>query len=245
MKISVICVYNSEYEFQTKLLASLINQNITYELIAINNSNGEYSSAAEALNYGARKAEGDILIFSHQDIYLKTPDALEKLARQIQLQKAGDIIGVQGVRDGSRIYYSNITSGTELDLDKREDFIQDVIEVSSVDEGIFGMLKETWNKRNFEEKLCDDWHLYAVESCLWARENGAHVFVAPIQVHHFSNGIISISYMNGLLKLADRYRKSFKYIWTTCYKVRTAWLYVRILKLIWIINRKIRGRSLF
>ena len=101
MKISVICVYNNEESFNSQLLYTLKKQKIDYELIAIDNRNHRFSSAAAALNYGARKSKGDVLIFSHQDIYLKTGNELEKLAEVISKEPIGTIVGTQGVREKS------------------------------------------------------------------------------------------------------------------------------------------------
>ena len=70
-KISVICVFNNMDQFEKQLNKSLKQQDVDYELIAIDNSNNKFSSASQALNYGSEKAKGDILVFSHQDIFLK------------------------------------------------------------------------------------------------------------------------------------------------------------------------------
>ena len=76
-----------------------------------------------------------------------------------------------------------------------------------------------------------------------ARKNGHKVFVCIIQLHHFSMGRITISYMDNLRKLCRVCRKDFKYIWTICYKVRTNALYINGLCLAWIINRIIRRKK--
>ena len=245
MKISIICVHNNEQSFESMLNKSLKNQNIEFELIALNNSNKEFSSAAKALNHGAEIASGDILIFSHQDVYIKEVDGIEKLAKAIEKTDVGDIVGVVGVREKSKIYYSNLTDGPQYDERIIESYKEnELIEVSSIDEVMFGMKKDTWLEHRFDENLCDNWHLYAVEQSLYARKHGHHVLVCPIQLHHFSHGTITISYMNGLRRLCEAYHDDFKYIWTTCYKVRTNKFYINTLIQIWVFNRKIHGREL-
>lgn len=244
MKVSVICVYNNETQFNQQLWASLANQDMEHELIPIKNTSGEFTSAAAALNHGAATASGDILIFSHQDIYLKTEDALRMLAESIAQCATGTIVGTAGVKEPSKRYYYNLTEGINYDPTLQICCENRRYAVSCVDEGLFGMTRATWEAHPFDEELCDNWHLYAVEACLWAREHGHCVYVFPVQIHHFSKGRISRSYMRGLVRLADRYRKSHRYIWTTCYKVPSSWLYVRILYIIWVLNRRIRGRSL-
>lgn len=243
-KISVISVYNNQNEFDTKLKKSLEQQDIRYELIALDNTRNRFKSASEALNYGAKKATGDILVFSHQDISLKGKSELRRFVKAIESCQIGDIIGTQGVREKSKKIYSNITAGQTYDSTFLNDYSEELIEVANVDEGFFGMKRETFEEKEFDEVICNNWHLYCVERVLYARKNGHKVYVAPIQLHHYSYGRISISYMRNLKELCRKYRRNFKYIWTTCYKVRTNPVYINLLVDIWILNRKLRGRSL-
>jgi len=54
--IAIVCVYNDERVLADFLLDSLSRQTAPYELITIDNTKNEFSSAAQALNYGGRKA---------------------------------------------------------------------------------------------------------------------------------------------------------------------------------------------
>lgn len=242
--ISLICVYSDKNQYEKQLLHSLENQDTEYELIAIDNTNGQFSCASKALNEGVRQSKGDVLIFSHQDIYLKSLSELSKFAKAVTDAGEGTVVGTQGVIDNSKVYYSNITAGDEFIPDIIHDYEYRLYKVSTVDEGFFGMLRTTWEKHPFDEVLCDNWHLYCVESCLYNRANGGNVYVYPIQLHHFSMGKISIGYMSNLKRLCKVYRNSFRYIWTTCYKVYTNPIYINTLIWIWIFNRKLRGKKL-
>lgn len=242
--ISVICVYNNRVQFEKQLKSSLIDQDVDFELIAIDNTNHRFKSAAEALNYGSNVANGDIIIYSHQDIYLKRSNEIRLFADAISKSDIGTIIGTQGVKELSNKYYSNITAGNDYNSELMDDYAESLYEVSSVDEGFFGMRRETWSNLKFNENLCDNWHLYCVEMCLHTRKNGNKVFVYPLQLHHFSMGTISLGYMKNLKKLCYFYGNCFKYIWTTCYKVKTSKWYINGLVFIWYINRKIRRRPL-
>ena len=75
--ISVICCWNKENQY-TNLYTSVKKQDIECEIISIDNRGGNYKSAAEALNYGAGIANGDVFVFTHQDIILQSSDALRK-----------------------------------------------------------------------------------------------------------------------------------------------------------------------
>ncbi|MDO5381713.1 MAG: glycosyltransferase [Eubacteriales bacterium] len=243
MKISVVCVYNDEKAFQEQLKTSLENQLVEYELISICNKDKTFSSASSALNFGAGQATGDVLIFSHQDIFIKGSDQLELLARAIQEAPEYSVVGTQGIVDKSKCDVTNITAGQDYNSSEIHNYEYKLYEVSTFDEGLFGMKKSTWERHKFDEKICDNWHLYAIEQCLYARSHAGRVYVYPIQFHHYSMGTISLSYMNTLKELCRIYRKDFKYIWTTCYKVRTNPIYINILVKIWLLNRIIRGRS--
>lgn len=242
--VSVICVFNNEKQFENQLGSSLKCQNVEIELIKIDNRGKKYQSAAAALNYGANKAKGDILIFSHQDIYLKTKSEIKELAEAINKCEVGSVVGTQGVLEKNKDYYSNLTAGEQLNTRLNNMFEKKLYKVSCIDEGLFGMKKETWREHQFDEKICDNWHLYAVEQCLFARSHGTNVYVYPSQIHHFSKGRISLGYMQNLRELCKKYRSSFKYIWTTCYKVRTNPIYINGLVAVWCLNRLIRGKSL-
>lgn len=242
MRVSVICVYNSKEQLDSQLTVSLKLQNIEYEFIGINNTNNIFSSAAKALNYGATKSCGDVLVFVHQDIYFKTSSELNKLATETNKCQVGTIVGTQGVKETSKLYYTNLTSGKNFNEELICDFEDMLYEVSCVDEGLFAMKRETWLSHPFDEELCDNWHLYCVEACLNARKTGHKVYVWPSQIHHFSRGTITLKYMKNLKRLCEVYRNDFKYIWTTCYKVRTDRLYINMLISIWIMNRFVRGR---
>ncbi len=243
MKVSVICVYNNKKQYNEQLLCSLNNQDFDYEMIGVDNTDKRFSSAASALNYGVEQASGDILVFAHQDITVKGTDELRIFAETIDSLDTGNIIGTQGAKYPSKEHITNLTSGDCLDNSMKCVYPDRFYEVDCVDEGFFGMKRKTWKCHKFDEVLCDNWHLYCVELCLYARTHNKKVYVCPIQIHHYSKGHISISYMNGLKMLCHKYR-SLKHIWTTCYKVKTASWYINLLVFAWVMNRKIKRQSL-
>ena len=239
--ISVISVYNDSKVLEEQLGKSLKNQNCRYEWIPVANDTNRFSSAASALNEGASKAKGEVLIFLHQDIFFKTENELKLFGERILSHDTGTIVGAAGAVEKEKQNIGVYTSGVLYDsnclsVDWKEK------EVSCVDEFCFGMKRSTFEQHSFDEKLCDNWHLYAVEACLYWRKHGGRVMVVPVQVHHFSKGTISLNYMQGLKRLADYYRSDFCYIWTTCYKVSTSKIWINGLLLIWYLNRKIRRR---
>lgn len=67
-KISLITVYNNASELADMTESAKNQKNVDVEFISLDNTNGDFSSAAKALNYGAMQANGDVLVFLHQDI---------------------------------------------------------------------------------------------------------------------------------------------------------------------------------
>ena len=162
LKIGVICVSNDKKKFDTMLGASLNQQNIKYELVLVDNTDGRFKSAAEALNYGVNCTDADILIFSHQDICLKNIDALGQFVDAVQKKPIGCIVGIVGVKECSYEYYTNMSDGDNLCERISDAYEMKYYSVSSVDECFFGMRRETWEHHNFDKELCDNWHLYGV-----------------------------------------------------------------------------------
>lgn len=242
--ISIICVYNNKANLEEQLMKSLnffIEKN--FELVLVDNVKNQFNCSADALNYGAKRATGSVLIFSHQDIFIKNEKQFYDFCNFVEQCCFGTIVGAAGVVEKNKKIFGNYTTGLEL-ISGEIKMINQPMKVACVDECFFGMTKETYEKHCFDNVLCDNWHLYAVEISLFARESGSDVFVFPIEIHHYSNGTITKSYMKGLLRISDRYRKSFKYIWTCCYKVNSSWIYTRSLYIVWYLHRFIIGKSL-
>lgn len=212
--VSVICCYNNEKVYKELLLASLQLQNINYELIAISNQNGEFKSAASALNYGASRAKSKVLVFCHQDVELLEEDALDRIRKECLDCNAGDIIGIAGNKSRDKKIISNILQ------EKKEKSIfkhfTDKVEVETVDECLFAMKKKTWKNIKFDEKTFSGWHLYAVDVCLNTKRKGGKAFVIDVRAYHHSPGKVDDSYWRDFKKLIKKYKNDFDYITTTC-----------------------------
>ena len=97
--ISVICVYNDELVFRNCLSRSLSAQKHEFELIPIDNTKNRFESAAEALNWGAKQATGDYLIFVHQDVDLCSDSWANGIEPLLDSLPNLGIAGVAGVRE--------------------------------------------------------------------------------------------------------------------------------------------------
>ncbi len=61
-------------------------------------------------------------------------------------------------------------------------------EVCTVDECLVVISVIVFNILQFDEKVCSDWHLYAVDYCLSVKKLGYGVYMIPIVGYHKSIG---------------------------------------------------------
>ena len=221
--ISLICCYNDKEQYEN-MKQSLMRQSVEYELIGIDNRKNKYSSAAAALNAGARKANGDFLIFLHQDIIFEKPNSLSDFVEAYPKDKNA-IIGLFGASHG-----------------KTDALANDLFSVQTLDECFIGMSKDVWNLLKFNEKICDGWHLYAVELCLRAKEKDILIAKGNFNIKHLSSGNVDDNYMCTFKKLITEY-KSAKWIATTCKSMPTNTVFYYAYYCIWKIKKAIFGNA--
>ena len=214
--ISVICVYNNEKTFRDTLYKSLRIQTVPYDLIAIDNTEGRFASAAQALNYGASKASPDsaFLLFVHQDIEVCLPCFLEDVEVMLASLPSLGIAGVAGNVEGDKNFFSTITHGSPPFIAGRK--IKAPFPVMTVDECFVAIPRHIFEQHRFDDKLCDGWHLYAVEYCLRINLAGFKVYVMPASLHHQSTGMLKGDYFVTLAKVLSSYSLSYNKIYTTC-----------------------------
>lgn len=102
--ISVVCVYNNEEILKNWLLKSLNSQTASYEFIPVNNNEKKFTSAAEALNYGGALANGQYIMFVHQDIDLLSNTFLADAEKILDGLDNLGVAGVAGVSENGRTY---------------------------------------------------------------------------------------------------------------------------------------------
>lgn len=210
--ISIICCANNLEVYRNMLLESLENQNEPYEVILIDNTFNKHKSAAEALNFGARQAKGDYLVFAHQDIQFNNLNFLRNIKSYIN--RLNGIVGLAGIKDSQGVL-TNLTQGEHYQ-NGGEHKIDSPVEVQTLDEVFIACRKEVYELIKFDEKICNDWHLYGVDFCLSAKKIGIQSFVVPEVIHHKSGGKISLGYVKTLYRLIEKHRKSYTKIYTTC-----------------------------
>lgn len=218
--ISIICASNNKKILEKELIMSLSKQTfIDYELIIVDTNKLKFESAAEALNYGAKKAKGNYIVFAHHDIIIKESDELERIIKYVEQIEDFGIIGIAGITEKGMVI-GNITNGDpEVKIANKE--IANPTEVQTVDEVMFIVKKEIFDKYrlNTENKT---WHLYAVEYCMQMKNIGKKVYVIPSNIyHHSSGGSMNKDYYKEIKRFSKLQKNTVKIINTTMGKWHT------------------------
>jgi GT2 family glycosyltransferase len=197
------------------LLKSLKTQSNDCDLILVDNTDGKYYSAAAALNYGASMAQGEYIMFIHQDVDLCTPHWLEEVESNINELEDLGVLGVAGKATNIQSAISNIYQGDPPEK-INPDPIKRPVKVQTIDECLFIIPRPLFEEIKFDQEVCDDWHLYGVDFCLTAKKKGYQVFVSPQCVYHRSPGdSFSEGYYETLGKLIQKHKKHYRFINTT------------------------------
>ena len=174
-EISIVCCYNNE-KMYNDFVGNVNSQSIPCEVIGINNcGNKTFTSCAAAYNSVINQVKTKYVIYSHQDIVLEDSDSLKKFLSYLERLNTHDVLGVAGVKFDSYGVFTNIKhvwkhSG-EIGFAGSNRVEGGLMECDTVDECFFGGFTEHFKEFPFNEKICNNWHLYAVEACLQTKSN--------------------------------------------------------------------------
>jgi len=188
--ISVVCVYNDEQTLQDCLLQCLRSQTASCELIALDNTESRFRSAAEALNYGGGRAHGKYVMFVHQDVSLNGDTWMRDAENVLDSLPELGVAGIAGKRKKNE-WLSNSKHGTPPRPAGSETLGAPVV-VQTVDECLVVVPREVFDVLKFDEAVCDGWHLYAVDYCLSSASIGLKTYVLPLPVYHSSEGAVDV-----------------------------------------------------
>lgn len=212
--ISIICVYNNKEILDNFLIKSLNNQTKNYDLILLDNTKNKFKSAAEALNYGGKKAKGKYLMFIHQDMDLCSVNTLETFESILNSITDLGIAGVAGKKNIGGVI-TNIKHGIDYSYAGRFQ-IKNPTKVQTLDECLIIIPKSIFCDIEFDENVCDNWHLYAVDYSLNVKTIGLNSYVIPLQLYHKSNALsYNNEYYITLEKLLNKHKNSYRFIYTT------------------------------
>jgi len=215
--ISVVCVYNNQEGLKQHLLRSLANQTAKFELIRVDNTEGQFESACKGLNYGASKAKGKYLMFVHHDVVLYSRFWLEEVEKILDGVPFLGVAGCSGVSQ----------DGKMLGLIKDRGCLwgrppAQPEEVQSLDESLLIVPRVIFDRFKFDETL-PGWHAYGVDYCLTVKEHGLKAYVIPAFIDHDSLNVLPALDPGGLLrahrKVWIKHRASSPRVFTSCGKL--------------------------
>lgn len=195
------------------LIKSLKEQSVDYDLILIDNTHGEFKSAASALNFGGEKATGSFIVFVHQDVSFdsKFLEYLETLLKNINNLGIAGLAGVSAETPG---VISNILQGKSKEL-VGKNRIETPTRVQTLDECLIVIPKSVFDTLKFDQVTCDNWHLYGVDYSLSSTSQGYDSYVLPLSIHHRSPGYsMSAGYDISMKKLLKKHRQNYKMVYT-------------------------------
>ena len=208
--ISVICVYNDERIFTNMLNKCLQKQTAKFELISVNNTEVTFKSAAKALNYMGRQAQGGYLMFVHQDVILPSERWLEDT--EIILAGISDlgVAGCAGVDENGQ----------------QQGFIRDRYhlwgkpfaepkEVQTLDESVLIVPHAVFRDIQFDEENFTGWHCYGADYCLRAMSRGLGIYVIPSFIYHNSLNVNIAGLSEQQKILLHKHKAKYRHIYTT------------------------------
>lgn len=228
-KLTIIICYNNT-KLLNQLKSSIVNAGIQpqeIEWMALDNTNQRFTSAAEAYNYALKHVKDtEVIVFCHQDIIL-LQDSLKTLY-ELCIKNPYVLFGSAGVE--------NVGHGSKNRIISSMAMIQEgwnyktlkkgtTKDVFTIDECLFGANSKLFQKIKFNEKICDGWHLYAVELSLQCQVKGYPVRVFDANIVHLSGGNQDKTFYDCEKKIVKKYRKDFTIISYCC-----GWAYTNPLK---------------
>jgi len=229
--ISVVCVYNNERILKDALLKSLENQTVEFELITLDNRDGRYSSAAEALNSGGKKANGDYIMFAHQDMWLYSESWLEEAERILESIPDLGVAGVAGMSEKGRTkderrkgcfdVFDDRVYGQEGSL-----YVQRPEEVQTLDECLLIVPGSVFGKLEFDAAVFDGWHCYGADYCLSVKQLGLKAYVIPALCCHSCLRQNMKDLLKYQRRLYYKHGKNYRHIYTWMYEV--SWLKLKL-----------------
>ena len=218
---TIICCYNDPDQY-CQFRKSIEGQSVPASVIGMDNTDSRYKSCAEAYNRATDLVSTEYVIYAHQDIRFRSENDLERFVGYLTSISKGDVLGVAGTRFNEKHVLSEVLVSDRL-VRAGGSHVSGKEACDVLDECFFGGLAEDFKSDlAFDEELCNNWHLYAVDTCLKTKLSGHGVYVCDVALQHLSNGNQTPVFFHGFYRLCRKYKNSYSYIKTSCISARTA-----------------------
>jgi hypothetical protein len=174
---------------------------VPHEIIGVHDAR----SLCEGNNKGARRATGDILLFSHDDVEILGDDFA---ARLLATMDVADLVGIAGTSRLSRARWIShghpyihgqhgIPAEGRIDVQVYSAGPALVGGIEALDGVLLCARRELWERHPFDEDTFRDWHLYDIDFSHTAQRSGYRVAVRcdlPL-IHYRRPGTASDDYL--------------------------------------------------
>lgn len=243
INISVVIVYTNTEQLD-EAVKYLERQTVfpSVELVLLDNREKRFLSAASALNYGAQQANGEVVVFMHQDVYLWDEKFLEKYYDVLH-ERPDVILGAAGVAKKDHLIYYDFCETKDRVFHSRTTN-GELMQAVTLDECIFAMRKELWQKLKFDEETCDNWHFYGADICYNNLLNGGENIILSAQICHESKGhAYSQSFRRSLKQMIKKYKRKLKRMETTCINIKCNMFMYAVYSMVSRVKQTRRGKS--
>ena len=210
-KMDIVICYNREsmVDDLKKSISANRATDIEVQVIALDNTQGRFPSAANAYNYALDNlCRAECVVFCHQDILF-----YEGAIRTIYdccMQEKTTLWGAAGIKQGQKKIFTSWESGEELRANPQV--------VQTLDECLIAAHRSVFDQVRFDEEVCNGWHFYAVELCLQQAMLGNAVKVFGANIVHLSGGTMDKTFFECEKRVAKKYRGKIGLItYTNCW----------------------------
>jgi tetratricopeptide (TPR) repeat protein len=213
----IICsITPSRFEKVCASYRSLL-EGVPHEIIGIHDAR----SLCEGYNRGIRRANGDVLVFSHDDVEIVSPDFAARLLGHLENQ---DLVGIAGT---NRLVSGNWISGgwphlhgqVGSEVAKPGSLIVTVYQIAgptaagveSLDGVFLAARRELVERIAFDETTFDGWHLYDLDFSLTAHAAGFRTAVCnDLCLIHDSIGTYNEDWQRYARRFEEKHRERLR-----------------------------------
>ncbi len=197
----VACVSDETVLHGNLLRSPCLGPGTAHEVILLRNC----TSAGDGLNEGIRRAQNEIVVCVHQDVYLPRGWPQRFLAQYRRAEAAFGRVGVAGVFGVSRDGTTAVAAGRVVDRDRLVGSGGSCpAPVEALDELLLAVPRDT--PLRFDPSL--GFHLYGADLCVAAREAGLAVAALDAVCFHHSPGV---GLPESFWATADRFRAKWSH----------------------------------
>lgn len=217
-KLTFISCVNDYRTYRKNVLKSLkkFPSKHDIEIIDIDNSDNKYS-AAEALNLGASRSSGNLLVFCHQDVYFLKKWVNFLADQLLKVDNNWGVLGPVGSRlsDGKREKAGHYYAERKFSFDSKNL----PIEVQSLDECCLIVKSDAFRAKDlmFDERY-PGFHIYGLDICLQSIHSGLKNYAIDAPIRHEGEGVRDKSFWNNVAELRIKWDEVFDDIGATYLK---------------------------